>query len=502
MDNTRESAPLVSNEILAVIDIVAKEKGIDKSAIIEAIEESMLSVAQNKYGRDRRLSVKINRDTGEIEVMCEMVVVDKVTNHAVEIDQDGLRRAGLSGQVGDLVYEKLPSVNFSRISARNVRSAMINKITAIEREKQKNDFIGLVGHIVSGIVKRQNSSEVLIEINGVEGVLYRTSMMPHENFKNGDYARVLLQAINTKPDLPLLKLSRTHPDFLRRLFEQEVPEIYDGIVRIHSVARDPGSKSKIAVYASDPAIDPIGACVGIRGSRVQSIVSELRGEKIDIILWNSDLAMFVVNSFPNINVVRVVFDEDANVVDVVVPDEQFSNAIGRGGQNVKLASKLTGCSINIISESDDIRNTSRERDILLNLFMTSLDVDEMVARLLIREGFGSLEEIVEEDLEYLSGIPGFNNEIACEIQNRAQDYIKKIMQDLSIYCSENGVDLDILNYKMKVHALDKILRSGSVKCLNDIGDLSADELTEISGGILSKRESEAIIMDIRSRWFD
>lgn len=502
MDNTRESAPLVSNEILAVIDIVAKEKGIDKSAIINAIEESMLSVAQNKYGRDRRLSVKINRDTGEIEVMCEMVVVDKVTNHAVEIDQDGLRRAGLSGQVGDLVYEKLPSVNFSRISARNVRSAMINKITAIEREKQKNDFIGLVGHIVSGIVKRQNSSEVLIEINGVEGVLYRTSMMPHENFKNGDYARVLLQAINTKPDLPLLKLSRTHPDFLRRLFEQEVPEIYDGIVRIHSVARDPGSKSKIAVYASDPAIDPIGACVGIRGSRVQSIVSELRGEKIDIILWNSDLAMFVVNSFPNINVVRVVFDEDANVVDVVVPDEQFSNAIGRGGQNVKLASKLTGCSINIISESDDIKNTSRERDILLNLFMTSLDVDEMVARLLIREGFGSLEEIVEEDLEYLSGIPGFNNEIACEIQNRAQDYIKKIMQDLSVYCSENGVDLDILNYKMKVHALDKILRSGSVKCLNDIGDLSADELTEISGGILNKRESEAIIMDIRSRWFD
>ncbi len=502
MDNTRESAPLVSNEILAVIDIVAKEKGIDKSAIIEAIEESMLSVAQNKYGRDRRLSVRINRDTGEIEVMCEMVVVGKVTNHAVEIDQDGLRRAGLSGQVGDLVYEKLPSVNFSRISARNVRSAMINKITAIEREKQKNDFIGLVGHIVSGIVKRQNSSEVLIEINGVEGVLYRTSMMPHENFKNGDYARVLLQAINTKPDLPLLKLSRTHPDFLRRLFEQEVPEIYDGIVRIHSVARDPGSKSKIAVYASDPAIDPIGACVGIRGSRVQSIVSELRGEKIDIILWNSDLAMFVVNSFPNINVVRVVFDEDANVVDVVVPDEQFSNAIGRGGQNVKLASKLTGCSINIISESDDIKNTSRERDILLNLFMTSLDVDEMVARLLIREGFGSLEEIVEEDLEYLSCIPGFNNEIACEIQNRAQDYIKKIMQDLSVYCSENGVDLDILNYKMKVHALDKILRSGSVKCLNDIGDLSADELTEISGGILNKRESEAIIMDIRSRWFD
>ncbi len=502
MDNTRESAPLVSNEILAVIDIVAKEKGIDKSAIIEAIEESMLSVAQNKYGRDRRLSVRINRDTGEIEVMCEMVVVDKVTNHAVEIDQDGLRRAGLSGQVGDLVYEKLPSVNFSRISARNVRSAMINKITAIEREKQKNDFIGLVGHIVSGIVKRQNSSEVLIEINGVEGVLYRTSMMPHENFKNGDYARVLLQAINTKPDLPLLKLSRTHPDFLRRLFEQEVPEIYDGIVRIHSVARDPGSKSKIAVYASDPAIDPIGACVGIRGSRVQSIVSELRGEKIDIILWNSDLAMFVVNSFPNINVVRVVFDEDANVVDVVVPDEQFSNAIGRGGQNVKLASKLTGCSINIISESDDIKNTSRERDILLNLFMTSLDVDEMVARLLIREGFGSLEDIVEEDLEYLSGIPGFNNEIACEIQNRAQDYIKKIMQDLSVYCSENGVDLDILNYKMKVHALDKVLRFGSVKCLNDIGDLSADELTEISGGILNKRESEAIIMDIRSRWFD
>lgn len=502
MDNTRESAPLVSNEILAVIDIVAKEKGIDKSAIINAIEESMLSVAQNKYGRDRRLSVKINRDTGEIEVMCEMVVVDKVTNHAVEIDQDGLRRAGLSGRVGDLVYEKLPSVNFSRISARNVRSSMINKITAIEREKQKNDFIGLVGHIVSGIVKRQNSSEVLIEINGVEGVLYRTSMMPHENFKNGDYARVLLQAINTKPDLPLLKLSRTHPDFLRRLFEQEVPEIYDGIVRIHSVARDPGSKSKIAVYASDPAIDPIGACVGIRGSRVQSIVSELRGEKIDIILWNSDLAMFVVNSFPNINVVRVVFDEDANVVDVVVPDEQFSNAIGRGGQNVKLASKLTGCSINIISESDDIKNTSRERDILLNLFMTSLDVDEMVARLLIREGFGSLEDIVEEDLEYLSGIPGFNNEIACEIQNRAQDYIKKIMQDLSVYCSENGVDLDILNYKMKVHALDKVLRFGSVKCLNDIGDLSADELTEISGGILNKRESEAIIMDIRSRWFD
>lgn len=503
MINRKKTKQIIANEILAVVDIVSKEKGISSDDILCAMEDAILVAAENKYGKGRNLSVKINRSTGEIDVICAFLVVENVTDPLREIDQKNINRLGLSsGSIGEVVYEKLPPINFNRVTAKNVRLVMMNRIKTIERTKQEDDFKNLIGTIVSGIVKRQDTSEVIVDINGVEGVLRRSDMIPHESFRNGDHVKTLLHSINRNVELPLLRLSRTHPDFLSRLFEQEVPEIYDGIVQIHSVARDPGSKSKISVYASDPTIDPIGACVGIRGLRVQAVVNELNGEKVDIILWSKDLANFVVNSLPNINVVRVVLDEEANAVDVIVPDEQFSNAIGRSGQNVKLSSRLTGCSINIITESDDKRNRAREQEILMELFMNALDVDEMVARLLISEGYTYAEEIANEDIAYLADLPGFNEDIAVEIKNRANDYIKSTKNGLKDYCVKNGIDTSILEYNIKINLLDKLLKSGNIKCLNDIGNLEVDELLEMSDGIVNRREAESIIMDIRRQWFD
>jgi N utilization substance protein A len=413
------------------------------------------------------------------------------------------KRIKPDAQIGEFLIDELPPLDFGRIAAQTAKQVIMQKVREAERERQFEEFKGRIGEIINGVVKRVEFGNVTVDIQGrAEAVLRRDESLPREHLKTGDRVRALIFDVRPEVRGPQIFLSRSHPDFMAKLFTQEVPEIYDGVIEIKAVARDPGSRAKIAVASRDGSIDPVGACVGMRGSRVQAVVNELGGEKIDIVPWTEDIASFIVSALSPAVVSKVVLDEDAKRMDVVVAEDQLSLAIGRRGQNVRLASMLSGWDIDIMTEAEESARRAEEFRVRSTLFIEALDVDEVIAHLLVAEGFTKIEEIAETPIEELNYIEGFEDEISTELQNRAQNYLAAKMAELNEKQAELGIQDDLIAFEGLNP--DQIIKLGGqgVKTLDDLADLAADELIEMLGeGQMTMKDANAIIMDARAHWF-
>src|SRR6516164_3433203 len=413
-------------ELLQIADAVAREKSIDRTLVLSAMEDAIQKAAKSRYGSENEIRAEIDPRTGEIKLSRLLEVVEKVTLDATEISLKDAKKRNPDAEVGDFIAEPLPPLDFGRVAAQNAKQGIVQKVREAERERQHEEYKDRVGEIVSGIVKRAEYGNVMIDLGRAEAIIRRDETLPRENHKLGDRVRAYVYDVRRENRGPQIFLSRTRPEFMAKLFAQEVPEIYDGIVEIKSVARDPGSRAKIAVVSKDSSIDPVGACVGMRGSRVQAVVNELQGEKIDIIQWSPDAATFIVNALAPAEVVKVVLDEDAERIEVVVPDQQLSLAIGRKGQNVRLASQLTGWDIDIMPEASESERRQTEFAERSSMFMEALDVDEVIAQLLASEGFSSIEEVAFVEPSEITSIEGFDENTAAEIQTRAREHLEKL----------------------------------------------------------------------------
>ncbi|MBK0401097.1 transcription termination/antitermination protein NusA [Limibaculum sp. M0105] len=415
-------------ELLQIADAVAREKLIDRELVLEAMEDSLGKAARSRYGAEYDIRAFIDRKSGEIKMSRALEVVDEVENHFTEISVEEARLKNPEAEVGTFITEPLPPMDFGRIAAQTAKQVIVQKVRDAERERQFEEFKDRVGEIINGIVKRVEYGNVIVDLGRGEGIIRRDQLIPREAYRVGDRIRAYVRDVRREARGPQIFLSRTAPEFMAKLFAMEVPEIYDGIIEIKAVARDPGSRAKIGVISYDNSIDPVGACVGMRGSRVQAVVNELQGEKIDIIPWNQDAATFIVNALQPAEVTKVVMDEDAQRIEVVVPDEQLSQAIGRRGQNVRLASQLTGWDIDIMTEAEESERRQQEFNERTAMFMETLNVDEMVAQLLVSEGFTSLEEVAYVELEELTVIDGFDEDTAEELQARARESLEEANQ--------------------------------------------------------------------------
>ncbi len=491
------------HELLQVAEVVAREKGIDRDEVLVAMEQAIQKAAKAKYGFENDIRAIVNRQNGEVNIYKYLTVVEAVENSHTEISLDQARLKEPTSQIGDTLEELLPPIEFGRVAAQSARQVIVQKVRDAERARQYEEFKDRVGQIISGVVKRVEFGNVIIDLGRAEGVMRRDDIIPRENFHNGDRIRAYIADIKPENRGPMIILSRTHPQFMARLFEQEVPEIYDGIIEIKAVARDPGSRAKIAVYTADASIDPVGACVGMRGARVQAVVNELQGEKVDIIPWSSNPATFVVNALAPAEVAKVVLDEENHRVDLVVQEDQLSLAIGRRGQNVRLASQLTGWNIDILTEAQEAARRTEEYASRTELFMNSLDVDEMIAQLLAAEGFTSVEELTYVPLEEFITIEGFDEEIANEIQSRAKAYLEQSRAESLKEAKALGLDESLFNFEgLTPEMLVKLAKNG-VKTLDNLADLAGDELIEILGkDMLSLDQANEMIMAARAHWFD
>lgn len=488
-------------ELLQVADAVAREKGLDKEKVLEAIEGAIQKAAKSKYGADQDIRVIVDRKTGEVSIEKCITVKEVIEDDLNDISLEDARKEKPDAEVGDILTTKLSPVGFGRVAAQIGRHIVLQKIKEAEREKQYNEFKGRVGEIINGIVKKAEFNSVTLDVGRTEAVIKRDQLIPKENFRVGDRVRAYIVDVCREEKGPQVFLSRTHPQFLAKLFAQEVPEIYDGIIVLKSVARDPGSRAKVAVYTADPNIDPIGACVGIRGSRVQSIIQELQGEKIDIVLWSDDPATFAVNALAPAEVSKVVMDEENHKFEVLAGDSQLSLAIGRRGQNVKLAAQLIGWNVSVISESEAIEQSNREYHARSNVFMKALDCDEVIAHLLVTEGFSTLEELAYTAVEELSAIDGFDEGLASELINRANTYLKLQEEKTSARLKESEIDEKIIELKLLSNADLLKLIDNKITNLDDLADLSSDELIEIIPN-LGSEEANKIIMKAREHWFN
>ncbi len=463
-------------ELLQIADAVAREKSIDRQVVITAMEDAIQKAAKSRYGSENEIKAEVDPKTGEISLARLLEVVDDVTLEATQIALVEARRKNPAAQVGDFIAEPLPPLDFGRVAAQNAKQVIVQKVREAERERQYDEYKDRVGEIVNGIVKRVEYGNVIVDLGRAEAVVRRDETLPRENFRYGDRIRAYVYDVRREQRGPQIFLSRTHPEFMAKLFAQEVPEVYEGIVTIKSVARDPGSRAKIAVVSRDSSIDPVGACVGMRGSRVQAVVNELQGEKIDIIQWSPDAATFIVNALAPAEVVKVVLDEDAERIEVVVPDQQLSLAIGRKGQNVRLASQLTGWDIDIMTEASESERRQAEFAERSATFMEALDVDEVIAQLLASEGFSSVEEVAFVDTDEISSIEGFDEETAGEIQTRAREHLEKLEAELDAKRKELGVSDDLLQLDGLNTAMLVALGESDVKTVEDVADCATDDL--------------------------
>ncbi len=412
-------------ELLAIADSVAKEKLIDREIVIEAMEDAIQRAAKTRYGAENDIRAKIDPKGGELRLWRVVEVVEEVENYFTQISVPDAEKLQKGAAIGDYIVDPLPAIEFGRIQAQASKQIIFQKVRDAERERQYGEFKDRVGEVITGVVKRVEFGHVVVDLGRAEGVIRRDAQIPREVVRVGDRIRSLILKVAREVRGPQIFLSRAHPDFMKKLFAQEVPEIYDGVITIMAAARDPGSRAKIGVISRDSSIDPVGACVGMKGSRVQAVVQEMQGEKIDIIPWSPDVATFVVNALQPAHVARVVIDEDDERIEVVVPDDQLSLAIGRRGQNVRLASQLTGKAIDILTEADASEKRQKEFTERTGLFEGELDVDETLAQLLVAEGFGSLEEVAYVDPSELAAIEGFDDDLAAELQNRAQEALDR-----------------------------------------------------------------------------
>jgi N utilization substance protein A len=463
-------------EILQIADAVAREKGIERELVIQAMEEAMQKAARARYGMENDIRASIDHKTGETTLRRVTTVVETVENDHTEISLKDARRRNPDADVGDVIEELLPPMDFGRVQAQTAKQVITQKVRDAERERQHLDYKDRVGEIINGIVKRMEYGNIIVDLGKAEAIVRKDQALPRETFGQGDRIRAFLYEVRKEAKGPQIFLSRAHPQFMVKLFAQEVPEVYDNVIEIKACARDPGSRAKIAVMSHDSSIDPVGACVGMRGARVQAVVGELQGEKIDIIPWSSDPATFIVNALQPAEVTKVVLDEEENRVEVVVPDTQLSLAIGRRGQNVRLASTLTGWQIDITTEAEDSERRQKEFQERTSLFMNALDVDEMMAQLLATEGFESIDEIAFVDHDDLAIIEGLDDDTAEELQNRARDFVERENAELDVKRREMGVEdalLEIpgLNLKMIVALAGK-----DVRTVEDLAGLTAEEL--------------------------
>jgi N utilization substance protein A len=486
-------------ELLRVAETVAQEKGISSAEVLEAMELAIQTAARRKYGMDHEIVAEIDRRTGDMRLYRELEVADEVEDYNRQIALDDAQMRNPAAQVGDHILDPLPPIDLGRISAQSAKQVIVQKVREYERERQYNEFKDRLGEIVVGEVKRMEHGNVLVDLGKAEAIVRRDDLIPRESFRNKDRIRAYLYDVRHELRGPQIFLSRTHPMFMAKLFEQEVPEIYDQIIEIKSVARDPGSRAKIAVISKDSSIDPVGACVGMRGSRVQAVVQELAGEKVDIIPWSSDPATFVVNALAPAEVSKVVLDPDAKRIEVVVPDHMQHIAIGRRGQNVRLASQLTTWDIDIASETDDSERRNREFRELTTMFTDAMNVEEVIAQLLVTEGFSSVEEVAYGELEELGSIQGFDEEIAAALKERAQTWLEERDQALRAEAEELGIAQDLLDYdQLPLGVIVELGRNG-VKTLEDFADLAGDELTELVPQARLGQDPGALIVDARIR---
>jgi len=434
-------------ELLQIADAVAREKLIDRDLVLEAMEDSLGKAARSRYGAEYDIRAFIDRRTGEISMSRALEVVGEVENHFTEISLGEARLKNPEAEVGAFITEPLPPMDFGRIAAQTAKQVIVQKVREAERERQYEEFKDRVGEIINGQVKRVEYGNVIVDLGRAEAIVRRDQLIPRETYRVGDRIRGYIRDVRSETRGPQIFMSRTAPEFMAKLFAMEVPEIYDGIIEIKAVARDPGSRAKIGVISYDSSIDPVGACVGMRGSRVQAVVSELQGEKIDIIPWNADAATFIVNALQPAEVTKVVMDDDAQRIEVVVPDEQLSQAIGRRGQNVRLASQLTGWDIDIMTEAEESERRQQEFNERSAMFMENLNVDEMVAQLLVSEGFTSLEEVAYVEFDELTTIDGFDQDTAEELQARARESLEEMNQKALAEARELGVEDGLIEFE-------------------------------------------------------
>ncbi len=490
-------------ELLQVADTVAREKGIDREEVLVAMEQAIQKAGRSKYGVEHDIRAEIDRANGEIRLRRFREVVETVDNEATQISLIEAQDRNPDAEIGDFLTEPLPPIEFGRIAAQTAKQVIVQRVRDAERDRQFKEFKDRVGEIINGVVKRVEFGNVTIDLGRAESILRRDELLPRETFRPGDRVRAYIYDVRREQRGPQIFLSRTHPQFMAKLFSQEVPEVYDGIIEIRAVARDPGSRAKIGVHSNDASIDPVGACVGMRGSRVQAVVGELQGEKIDIIPWSPDPATFVVNALAPAEVAKVVLDEEAHRIDVIVPDDQLSLAIGRRGQNVRLASQLTGWDIDIMTEKQDSERRQEDIRARSQLFIEALDVDELIAHLLVSEGFSTLEEITGVATEELAAIEGFDDDIATELQARAAAYIEQRDVAFEEQRKTMGVADDVAALPGITPGLLVKLGEKGLKTLDDVGDLASDELLEIAGTDSGLDEAQAndIIMAARAHWF-
>ena len=463
-------------ELLQIADAVAREKSIDKQIVIAAMADAIQKAARARYGQETNIRADINPTTGEMKLQRLMEVVDTVDDFAKQISVKDARERNPDAQSGDFIAELLPPMDFGRIAAQSAKQVIVQKVREAERDRQYDEYKDRIGEIVNGTVKRVEYGNVIVDLGRGEAIIRRDELIPRENFKYGDRVRAYVYDVRREQRGPQIFLSRTHPQFMAKLFTMEVPEIYDGIIEIKSVARDPGSRAKIAVISRDSSIDPVGACVGMRGSRVQAVVGELQGEKIDIIPWSQDAASFIVNALQPAEVAKVVLDEDAERIEVVVPDDQLSLAIGRRGQNVRLASQLTGWDIDILTEQEESERRQKEFVERSTLFMEALNVDEMVGQVLASEGFTSVEEVAYVDAGEIASIDGFDEDTASEIQARAKEYLDRIEAEHDARRQELGVADELRDIPGITTAMMVTLGEDGVKTVEDFAGYAVDDL--------------------------
>ena len=482
-------------ELLQIADAVAREKSIDKAIVISAMEEAIQKAAASRYGIENNIKAAIDTETGSITLMRLLDIVDKVEDFSTQINIEDAKLKNPEASIGgDPIEEELPPIDFGRVAAQSAKQVIFQKVREAERERHFEEFKDRVGEIISGVIKRVEYGTVIVDLGRAEAVIRKDALLPREVYKPGDRVRAYIMEVKREIRGPQIFLSRTHSDFMANLFAQEVPEIYDGIIEIIGVARDPGSRAKIAVLSKDSSIDPVGACVGMRGSRVQAVVNELQGEKIDILSWTDDIASFVVKALQPAEVQKVVLYESEQRLEVVVPEEQLSLAIGRRGQNVRLASTLCGWDIDILTEDQESERRQKEFLERTNLFMEALDVDELLSQLLVTEGFNDINELALVDLKEISNIAGFDEDTAEEIQARAADFLNKENKELEEKCKSLGIAEDLLGVEELSLKMIVSLGENDVKNLEDFAYCSSDDLLgwdEVVDG--EKKREEGIL---------
>ena len=504
-------------ELLRIAEAVALEKSIDKELIIDSIESGIAKAAKSKFGSENDIKVLINRDNGDIGIFRKLTIVEKPENTNLEISLDEaivLNEENKSKKIGDEVLQPLPSFDFGRIAAQTAKQVISYNVREAERERQYNDFIDKKDTILSGIVKRLEFGNIIVDLGKAEGIIQKNEMIPRENIKAGDRVKAYCLDVRREPRGQQIFLSRAHPKFMEKLFIQEVPEIYDGLIEIKSSARDPGSRGKICVKAIDTSLDPVGACVGMRGSRVQAVVNELQGEKIDIVSWSDDPAVVVANALSPAEIQRVNVDDEIKKLDVILTEENLSKAIGRRGQNVRLATKLLNYEINIMTDQEDTERRQIEFKEKTDNFVKNLELDETLGQLLVAEGFSSIDDIKDSSVEAFSKIEGIEEETAKELIERAKEFYQKDQEEIAKRIKDLGLDNDLINHEGLTPGMLVTLGEQKILTLNDFADFASDELTgaydivkgervKIKGCLedfaLSKKEADDLIMSARDK---